>query len=167
MSPYWLLIAILSCFGCSDSNEPPIRTLPVPNNLETNCKNPTILIKSFNKTPNQDQRVNQSPGTRITKATIDCKNFQINIIAQYDSSAFEDELLIINYGKKSIELVRGRGDSAGGGYLNFLGVDDRFIYYSITGAKIVADGVVQTHYCFNWKTGEEHFLDYDSCNTFQ
>ncbi|EKO16552.1 hypothetical protein LEP1GSC008_3746 [Leptospira kirschneri serovar Bulgarica str. Nikolaevo] len=111
--------------------------------------------------------MNERSGTRITTATINCENFQINIIAQFDSTATEDELLIINYGKKPIELVHNRGDSAGGGYLNFLGVDDRFVYYSITGAKLIPDDLVLTYYCFNWKTGEEHFLDTDACNTFQ
>ncbi|EJO78803.1 hypothetical protein LEP1GSC020_0568 [Leptospira interrogans serovar Grippotyphosa str. 2006006986] len=33
-------ITILKCIGCSNSNEPPtpIRTFPVPKNLETKCK---------------------------------------------------------------------------------------------------------------------------------
>ncbi|WP_032831102.1 hypothetical protein [Leptospira kirschneri] len=162
-------ITISSCIGCSNSNEQPIpiRTLSVPKNLETKCKLPAINIRSFNKTPNADQKLNERSGTRITTATINCENFQINIIAQFDSTATEDELLIINYGKKPIELVHNRGDFAGGGYLNFLGVDDRFVYYSITGAKLIPDDLVLTYYCFNWKTGEEHFLDTDACNTFQ
>lgn len=139
-------ITISSCIGCSDSNEPPIpiRTLPVPKNLDTRCNVPEIRIRSFNKNPNADQKLNQKSGTRITNATIDCKNFQINIIAQFDSTASEDELLKIRYGKKPIELVRERGDSAGGGYLNFLGVDDRFVYYSISGARLIPDDVVIT-----------------------
>ncbi|AKH78709.1 hypothetical protein [Leptospira interrogans] len=158
---------ILKCIGCSDSNEQPIpiRTLPVPKNLlDTRCNLPEIHIRSFNKAPNKVQKVNETSGTRITKATIDCKNFQINIMAQFNSSGTEDQFLTIHYGKKPIELVRNQGDSVGGGYLNFLGVDDQFVYYSITGVSL-SGGVIRTYYCFNWRNGKEYFFDSDTYNS--
>ncbi|AXR67728.1 hypothetical protein DPV73_06585 [Leptospira mayottensis] len=153
-------IIISSCIGCSDSNEQPIpiRTFAIPKNLDTLCTSPEIRIRSFNKNPNAQQKENHEPGTRITNATIDCKNFQINIIAQFDSFASEDELLKIRYGKKQIELFRDQGDALGGGYLNFLGVDAQFVYYSISGVSF-SGGVMQNYYCFNWRSGEEFFLD--------
>ncbi|EMJ56663.1 hypothetical protein LEP1GSC013_4596 [Leptospira interrogans serovar Valbuzzi str. Duyster] len=51
-----------------------------------------------------------------------------------------------------------------GGYLNFLGVDDQFVYYSITGVSL-SGGVIRTYYCFNWRNGEEYFFDSDTCNS--
>ncbi|QCO35022.1 hypothetical protein [Leptospira interrogans] len=156
---------ILKCIGCSDSNEQPIpiRTLPVPKNLlDTRCNLPEIHIRSFNKAPNKVQKVNETSGTRITKATIDCKNFPIKITAQYPS--YEEQFLMVNYGKKTIKLVQDPGDAWGGGYLNFLGVDDRFVYYSITGVSL-SGGVIRTYYCFNWRNGKEYFFDSDTYNS--
>ncbi|EKO25697.1 hypothetical protein LEP1GSC104_4716 [Leptospira interrogans str. UI 12621] len=157
------VVVILKCIGCSDSNEQPIpiRTLPVPKNLKCN-DNPEIHTRSFNKAPNQHEKLNNEHGKRITKATIDCKNFPIKITAQYPS--YEEQFLMVNYGKKTIKLVQDPGDAWGGGYLNFLGVDDRFVYYSITGVSL-SGGVVLTYYCFNWRNGEEYFFDSDTCNS--
>ncbi|MGQ2871917.1 hypothetical protein ACT533_15295, partial [Leptospira santarosai] len=74
------------------------------------------------------------------------------------------ELLTVRYGKKQIELVKQRGDAYGDGYLNFLGVDDKSIYYSVSNGSIT--GITQTYYCFNWRSGKTGILDSDSeiCN---
>ncbi|AVQ11508.1 Uncharacterized protein XB16_1176 [Leptospira santarosai] len=153
--------SLLISGNCGSSEQETLKTVSVPKNLHTKCKFPEIHVRRFRKAPTRKQKGNRSFGTTgIAKATIDCKRFQINVVAQYDSFAFEEELLTVRYGKKQFELVRQQGDSYGNGYLNFLGVDDKSIYYSISSGTIT--GITQTYYCFNWRSGKTGILDSDS-----
>ncbi|UZN07669.1 hypothetical protein M5D10_01395 [Leptospira santarosai] len=159
---FLLNVIVVSLWSNGDpSEQETLKTVPVPKNLYTKCRFPEIHVRRFRKALNRGQKGNRSFGTTgITKATIDCKRFQINVVAQYDSVASEEELLTVRYGKKQFELVRQRGDSYGDGYLNFLGVDDGNIYYSISSGSIT--GITQTYYCFNWRSGKTGILDSDS-----
>ncbi|MDI7185225.1 hypothetical protein QMM42_03200 [Leptospira santarosai] len=159
---FLLNVVVVSLWSNGDpSEQETLKTVPVPKNLYTKCRFPEIHVRRFRKALNRGQKGNRSFGTTgITKATIDCKRFQINVVAQYDSLASEEELLTVRYGKKQFELVRQRGDSYGDGYLNFLGVDDGNIYYSVSNGTIT--GITQTYYCFNWRSGKTGILDSDS-----
>ncbi len=156
-----VVVSLLINGNCGPSEQKTLKTVSVPKNLDTRCEFPEIHVRRFRQAPNRGQKGNRSFGTTgITKATIDCKRFQINVVAQYDSLASEEELLTVRYGKKQFELVRQRGDSYGDGYLNFLGVDDGNIYYSVSNGTIT--GITQTYYCFNWRSGKTGILDSDS-----
>ncbi|MDI7205779.1 hypothetical protein QMN03_04310 [Leptospira santarosai] len=159
---FLLNVVVVSLWSNGDpSEQETLKTVPVPKNLYTKCRFPEIHVRRFRKALNRGQKGNRSFGTTgITKATIDCKRFQINVVAQYDSLASEEELLTVRYGKKQFELVRQRGDSYGDGYLNFLGVDDGNIYYSVSNGTIT--GITQTYYCFNWRSGKTGILDSNS-----
>ncbi|MDI7189289.1 hypothetical protein [Leptospira santarosai] len=159
---FLLNVVVVSLWSNGDpSEQETLKTVPVPKNLYTKCRFPEIHVRRFRKALNRGQKGNRSFGTTgITKATIDCKRFQINVVAQYDSLASEEELLTVRYGKKQFELVRQRRDSYGDGYLNFLGVDDGNIYYSVSNGTIT--GITQTYYCFNWRSGKTGILDSDS-----
>ncbi|MDI7227562.1 hypothetical protein [Leptospira santarosai] len=155
-----VVVSLLINGNCGPSEQETLKTVPVPKNLDTRCEFPEIHVRRFRQAPNREQKGNGGPGTGITKATIDCKRFQINVVAKYDSLASEEELLTVRYGKKQIELVKQRGDAYGDGYLNFLGVDDKSIYYSVSNGSIT--GITQTYYCFNWRSGKTGILDSDS-----
>ncbi|EKO32874.1 hypothetical protein LEP1GSC163_4055 [Leptospira santarosai str. CBC379] len=157
-----VVVSLLINGNCGPSEQETLKTVPVPKNLDTRCEFPEIHVRRFRQAPNREQKGNGRPGTGITKATIDCKRFQINVVAKYDSLANGGNLLTVHYGKKQIELYRQEwGQNASGdGYLDFLGVDDKSIYYSVSNGSIT--GITQTYYCFNWRSGKTGILDSDS-----
>ncbi|EMM86242.1 hypothetical protein LEP1GSC039_2154 [Leptospira santarosai str. 2000027870] len=155
-----VVVSLLINGNCGPSEQETLKTVPVPKNLHTRCEFPEIHVRRFRQTPNREQKENRDPGTGIAKATIDCKRFQINVVAKYDSLSNGGNLLTVHYGKKQFELVKQRGDAYGDGYLNFLGVDDKSIYYSVSNGAIT--GITQTYYCFNWRSGKTGILDSDS-----
>ncbi|ASV11949.1 hypothetical protein [Leptospira santarosai] len=157
-----VVVSLLINGNCGPSEQETLKTVPVPKNLDTRCEFPEIHVRRFRQAPNREQKGNGRPGTGIAKATIDCKRFQVNVVAQYDSLANGGNLLTVHYGKKQIELYRQEWgqDAYGDGYLNFLGVDDKSIYYSVSNGSIT--GITQTYYCFNWRSGKTGILDSDS-----
>ncbi len=157
-----IVVSLLINGNCGPSEQETLKTVPVPKNIDTRCEFPEIHVRRFRQDPTREQKRNDLPGAGIAKATIDCKRFQINVMAKYDWPANGENLLTVHYGKKQIELYRQEWgqDASGNGYLNFLGVDDKSIYYSVSNGAIT--GITQTYYCFNWRSGKTGILDSDS-----